>query len=86
MACGLPVVAPSGSGVEEIVTHGENGLLVASEDGAALAEAVGLLLGDETLRNRLGAAARRFVVGEHDSAAAAGRLERFFETVSATAQ
>jgi len=86
MACGLPVVAPSGSGVEETVEHGETGLLVAPEDAAALAEAIGRLLDDERLRNRLGTAARRFVVGEHDSTAAAERLERFFESMSATAR
>jgi glycosyltransferase involved in cell wall biosynthesis len=43
---GCPVVATAVGGVGEIVDDGETGLLVPPEDPAALAAAIGLLLGD----------------------------------------
>jgi glycosyltransferase involved in cell wall biosynthesis len=58
MAAGLPVVASDVGGVAEAVADGETGLLVPPGDPAALAEAVGRLLGDVELRQRLGAAGR----------------------------
>ena len=62
MAAGLPVVVtdcPWGPG--EIVQHGVDGWLVPPEDVAALAEGLGLLMGDDALRARLAEAARRSV-------------------------
>ena len=59
MAVGLPVVAydcPTGPG--ELITSGENGLLVADGDIEAFAEALRLLMADDALRRRLGARAR----------------------------
>ena len=57
LAVGTPVVATSVGGVPEIVTEGENGLLVPPGDPAALAGAVRRLLGEPGLRDRLAAAA-----------------------------
>lgn len=54
MACGVPVVATDcESGPREIVTHGQNGLLVAQEDPAALAEGIMAVLTDADLAQRL---------------------------------
>lgn len=54
LACGVPAVASRVGGIPEVVRDGENGLLVPAEDPAALASALGTLLGDEGLRQRLG--------------------------------
>jgi glycosyltransferase involved in cell wall biosynthesis len=59
MAFGRPVVAAAGGGLLELVDDGETGLLVQPRDAPALRAAVLRLLGDEKLRTRLGAAARR---------------------------
>lgn len=58
MDAGLPAVATRVSGSEEVVVHGEAGLLVPPRDPAALAAALLQLLTDPALRRRQAAAAR----------------------------
>jgi glycosyltransferase involved in cell wall biosynthesis len=65
MAHGLPCVATRIPGNVDVVTDGEDGVLVESEDAAGLAEALLALGRDEALRERLGKAARRRVEDEY---------------------
>ena len=58
MAAGLPVVASAVGGIPELVVDGETGLLVPPGDPDALADALGKLITDPELRQRLGAAGR----------------------------
>lgn len=59
MAAGLPCVSfDCRTGPSELIENGVNGLLVPAEDAAALAQALGEIMGDTELRRRLGAAAR----------------------------
>ena len=58
MACGKAVVATRVTEVPYIVDDGKTGILIPSRDGDALARAVAELLGDSTLRERMGQAAR----------------------------
>jgi glycosyltransferase involved in cell wall biosynthesis len=58
LACGVPVVATATEGAQEIVEHGETGLLVPVGDANALAEAVVSLLADDARRARFGERAR----------------------------
>ena len=59
MALGLPVVASRAGGNVDLVSHGDDGLLVAPRDPTAFADALARLLGDVGLRRRLGEQARR---------------------------
>jgi glycosyltransferase involved in cell wall biosynthesis/peptidoglycan/xylan/chitin deacetylase (PgdA/CDA1 family) len=61
MSAGLPVVASGISGIPELVSDGESGLLVPPGDPEALADALGRLAADPELRRRLGAEGRRTV-------------------------
>jgi glycosyltransferase involved in cell wall biosynthesis len=56
-ACGTPAVATDAPGLRDSVRDGETGLLVPPDDPAALARALGRVLGDAALRERLGRAA-----------------------------
>jgi glycosyltransferase involved in cell wall biosynthesis len=59
-ACGLPAVAVRASGVDEVVTDGETGILTKAETGEMADAAIGLLL-DVGRRASMGQAARRLV-------------------------
>ena len=55
MACGLPVIVSATAGVSEIITDGNDGLILADpRDSVRLASLIRGLYGDEQLRNRLG--------------------------------
>jgi len=81
MSCGLPVVACSNSGVTEVVQHESNGLLVPPEDVEALTAALRSLLADAAYRQRLGDAAREFVLARADSRVCIPRLETLYRSV-----
>ena len=59
LASGRPVVAVAARGLTELLTDGENALLVASDDPELIAEATRRVLLDEGLATRLGEAGRR---------------------------
>ena len=72
MAAGLPVIASRVGGLPEVVTDGENGLLVPPRDADALAAALTRLLADPSLARQLGENARGYV-REHFSLERLGR-------------
>jgi L-malate glycosyltransferase len=57
MACGLPIVASKVLGVNNMITHNQNGLLVQVKNSKVLAQTLEKLLLDELLRLELGKAA-----------------------------
>jgi glycosyltransferase involved in cell wall biosynthesis len=63
LAVGTPVIATAVGGVSEVVTDGENGLLVPAADEVALAAAIERFYGERGLRERLAAAAVPSVAG-----------------------
>jgi glycosyltransferase involved in cell wall biosynthesis len=72
LACGTAVVGTPVGGIPDVVVHGDTGL-IAPADGAELGRAVGALLRDRALADRLGAAARELAVtrlGSEQQAAA----------------
>lgn len=65
MASGLPAVATRIAGNEELVVEGETGLLVPSEDVAALRQALAELITDGQRRKQLGSQARKRVLARY---------------------
>ena len=81
MACGLPVIACSGSGAAEVIRPGETGLLVPPHNLEGLVEALRMLLSDAAKRQAMGEKARQFVLAEADSSICLQRLEAFYLSV-----
>lgn len=82
MACGIPVIATSGTGVSETVIHGETGFLVAPGDVNALAEKIDWLFSNPKLREEMGKTAREHVMREADARVCLKRLEAFYSAVA----
>jgi glycosyltransferase involved in cell wall biosynthesis len=65
MACGLPVISTSAAGeIRERIDEGVNGFVVPPADAEALRARMELLASDESLRARMGDAARAKVAGQ----------------------
>lgn len=78
MACHLPVISTTVTGIPEMVVHEETGLLVEPMDESALADAIARLGADPAARARMGAAGRARAERLFTFAATAGVLgERF---------
>ena len=83
MACGVPVVGTTGGAVPEVVgDDNETALIVPPKDAEALAVAIGRLLDDRALRDRIGAAGRERVMERFTwKACAIGTAEQYHEVL-----
>ena len=79
MACGVPVVGSDIPGVNDVVTHGENGFLVLPKDSKGLAESVLALLDDDELRRRFGEEARKVMVDDYGWDDVLGKIEKIYD-------
>jgi glycosyltransferase involved in cell wall biosynthesis len=78
MSCGLPIVAFDISGVRELMASEDQFRLAPVEDVTALGRALSEVLADQSLRQRLGAAARQQAMTEFTLAKYAERIEQVF--------
>jgi glycosyltransferase involved in cell wall biosynthesis len=78
MSLGLPVIVTDDGGMQDVVCHGETGLLIPKGDQTALERALAQLVENEALRCRLGTAARKWVEDHHDMN---GMVETFLHWV-----
>jgi glycosyltransferase involved in cell wall biosynthesis len=78
MSLGKPPVLTRAGGNPEVVTDGEHGLVVPTEDPVALADNIVTLLRDPALRRRLGESARRRAE-DFDIRAAVRRTEEIYQ-------
>ena len=74
MACGVPVVSTGVSGITELLSDGENGLVVEPDRPAELADALHRLLKDPGLAQQLAAQGRVTVAERFDAATTAARM------------
>lgn len=79
MACGVPVVGSEVGGMPDMVRSGQTGILVASEDAAALRAAIVAVLDNKTLREQFSREARRVALREFSLESQAVRYKRLYE-------
>ena len=79
LAAARPLVASRVGVVPEVLTDGDHALLVHAGDAAALADALGRLLRDAALRDKLGQRGRRLVVERYSGAQVARALESHYQ-------
>ncbi len=84
MACGLPVVVSRSAGAAEVLTDGENALLVHPKQPREIAGAITRLVEDSELFGRLSAGGRSFVEKNMSWETSAEDLLRLFERVRIT--
>ena len=85
MALGTPCVATSVTGIPELLTPGDAGLVVPERDPPALAMALERLLTDPRLRERVATQARRRMEADFDIRDTAARLRGIFHATHAAA-
>jgi glycosyltransferase involved in cell wall biosynthesis len=78
MAMSLPIVGSNSGSVPELVTDGENGLLVPPRTHEPLADKLLVLIRDGKLRKQMGQAGRRRVEINHSFDAYITKLEEFY--------
>ena len=79
MAAAKPIVSSAIGGTDELIVHGESGILVPPGDAQALASALHQMLADRRLSERFGRAARARVRRHFASSAIAHRVTRVYE-------
>lgn len=84
MASGTPVIASRTGGVSEIVRHADDGLLVPPGNAEAIAQALTRLLLNPSLRERMGAQARRHFLAEFEAGRALEKQGRWLEQLVAS--
>lgn len=80
MALGTPVISTRVTGIPEIIEHGKTGCLVEEKDSRELAQTIQELLGSDSRRTRLSAAALAKVRQDFDVTTNVSRLKEYFLT------
>lgn len=80
-ACGIPTIATKTGGSPEVITDGEDGLLVPVDDTEALRAAITRLLTEPDLAAQLGATARQRAVERWDWSVIARRFLAVYESL-----
>ena len=78
MALGVPVVSTDVNGLRELVVDGQTGLVVPERDPTALADALGRLLRDPALAERLAASGRRLIESRYSLKRSVADLRALF--------
>jgi len=81
MASAVPVVGSNIPGINDVIIHGENGILVPPRNPEALANAIMLLLEDRSLRRKLGQNARKVITEKYNWSKVINDLEKVYEEI-----
>jgi glycosyltransferase involved in cell wall biosynthesis len=78
MASGKVAIGCRGQGIEEIIEHGKNGLLISPGNESEMSESLRVLLQNDDFRMRMGASARDAVLQRHTLGHQAKRLAEVY--------
>ncbi|NQT23912.1 glycosyltransferase family 4 protein [candidate division KSB1 bacterium] len=78
MAMQLPIVGSNSGSVPELITDGENGLLIPPRTHEPLAEKMLMLIRDKEMRERMGQTGRKRVVANYSFEKYISKLEEFY--------
>lgn len=81
MACGKPVVGSRINGIPEVIVDDETGFLVEPNNAGELAGKITTLLGDRTLRERMGIAGRARAVNQFDQDILVREMEEAYRSI-----
>lgn len=81
MAAQVPCVSTSISGIPEIVTDGQNGILVEPDSPSQVADAIATLVDQPELRDELAQNARQTVVSQFDISSSVDQLLEIFRSL-----
>jgi teichuronic acid biosynthesis glycosyltransferase TuaC len=81
MACGKPVIACRGEGIEDVIEDGVNGILVEPNDVDDLVKKIELLLSDRKRAEQIGQAGRKLVLEKYTWAENAGKTIALYKEV-----
>src|SRR6185437_13926383 len=80
-ATGVPVIGSRVGGIPECIVESQSGFLVPERDAGALAERMGVLLDDPSLRHRMSAEGRLLVERRFDARQQTRALESFYDAL-----
>ena len=86
MSCGLPAISTRIGGIKDIISDGQNGILVDAGDGQQLGRALGLLLEDRAFADAIGRRARETAVSRYASESVVERYGQLFSNLVSTAE
>ncbi|MEM2261510.1 MAG: glycosyltransferase family 4 protein [Ignisphaera sp.] len=78
MACGRAVIGSDIAGINDVISHRVNGILVPPKNTKALVEAIIQLLEDRDLRRKLGENARKLIVEKYSWQKISEKVERVY--------
>ncbi len=80
MASKVPIVGSDVEGIREVIKHEKTGLLFASNDHQALANAISSLIDEVQLRDNLKREGFDYVIGNHSVGAWVSSCEKLFKS------
>ena len=81
MSCGLPIVATDVRGNRDLISSGEDGILVPPRSPKEMVNAVSMLLDDEKMRRRLGKNARKTIEEHYTWDTVSNNILRCYESI-----
>jgi glycosyltransferase involved in cell wall biosynthesis len=76
---GVPTIGPNIKGLDEAIQNDQTGFLLESRSVESFISAIGILLEDPSLRNRMGKNAKNYIIENHNSSCWIEQLMNFYE-------